>query len=112
MASFIKLLLYGVGPVTVGRCLVLVRVTVTVRLWPYHTCAKAGRPYLGQNSQVPESNEVMASKLVFRKSGVRVSYYHALFAHWIVLQIHCSLCVRACVCVRTCPCLTKESVTP
>lgn len=33
----------------------------------------------------------MASKLVFRKSGVSVSYCHALFAHWIVLQIHCSL---------------------
>lgn len=59
MASFIKLLLCGVGPVTVGRCLVLVRVTVTVRPWPYHTCAKAGRPCLGQNSQVPESNEII-----------------------------------------------------
>lgn len=82
-----------------GVC-VLVRLTLTVRPWPYHTCAKAGRPYLGQNGQVPESNEIMASKLVFRKSGVSMTYSHGLSAHWIILQIHCSLCVRACVCAR------------
>lgn len=46
-----------------GVC-VLVRVTVTVRVpvitevFPHFTRAKAARPYLGKNGQVPESNGI------------------------------------------------------